>query len=207
MPWRLALLTGEPRNDGGEGLQVGLEGDEVGDAPAIAAHVEGFHHLIYGPDQHVGSLEDLLDAELLPAPLQLLRRLTPAISHDHPLELRAQLETTESLAGRFPHHPHALIDARHLPSRHVRHRATLSECDAREIHGIGLLRRQREEAKAIAPDDDGRMGPLDGKRMDRVARDSVVPAGEIDFGPAEQPHNVLMGPEELFDSDAAAIEA
>src|SRR6266849_7837059 len=151
MPWRLVLLAGEPRDDGGEGLQVGLEGDEVGNAPAIAARVESFHHLIHGPDQHVGSLEDLLDAELLPALLQLLGRLTPAIRYDHPLELRAQLETTESLAGRFLHHPHALIDARHLPSRHVRHRAALSECDAREIHGIGLLRRQREEAKAMPP--------------------------------------------------------
>src|SRR6266511_3405914 len=94
---RRPLLAGEPRDDGGESFQVGLERDEVGDAPAIAARVESFHHLIHGPDQHVGSLEDLLDAELLPALLQLLRRLTPAISHDHPLELRAQLETTESL--------------------------------------------------------------------------------------------------------------
>src|SRR5437867_12710320 len=100
MAWRLALLAGESRDDGGEGLQVGLDGDEVGHAPALAARVERFHHLIHGADQHVGSLEDLLDAELLPALLQLLRRLTPAIRHDHPLELRAQLETTESLAGR-----------------------------------------------------------------------------------------------------------
>src|SRR2546426_11180345 len=102
MPWRLVLLAGEPRDDGGEGLQVGLEGDEVGNAPAIAARMESFHHLIHRPDQHVGSLEDLLDAELLPAPLQLLRYLTPAIRHDHSLELRAHLETTES--GRSEEH-------------------------------------------------------------------------------------------------------
>src|SRR5438309_153427 len=96
----LSLFAGEPRDDGGEDFHVRLEGDEVGEPPALAARVQGFHHLVHGADQHVRSLEDLLDAELLPVLVELRCRFTPVLRHDHPLDLRAQLETTESLAGR-----------------------------------------------------------------------------------------------------------
>ena len=169
--------------------------------------MQGFHHLVHGADQHVRSLEDLLDAELLPVLVELRCRFTPVLRHDHPLDLRAQLETTESLAGRFPYHPQALVDARDLPSRHVGRRAASRERDAREIHGIGLARRQREEAKAIASDDDRRMRPLDGKRMDRVAGDAVVLAGEVDLGPAEQALDDRNRLGEPLDPDASSIEA
>src|SRR6267143_1006163 len=122
-------------------------------------------------------------AQLLPALLELLGRFAPAIRHDHTLDLRAQLETIESLAGGFPHHPQALIAARDLPSGHVGHGPAAREGDPREIHDVGLARRQREEPRAVATDDDGRMRTLDGTWMDPVARDPVVLAGEINGGP------------------------
>src|SRR5207245_4053636 len=133
-----------------------------------------------------GALEDAGGGELLPGLYQLFGRLEPILRHDDPLDLSAQLETVESRASRLSHEPRALIDRGHLPGRHVVLRAAAREGDAREVHGVGLLRGQREEAWAIAPDHDGRMGLLDGQRVNLVAGDSIVLAGEIDFGSTQQ---------------------
>src|SRR5262249_54206933 len=139
--------------------------------------------------------------------LQLLRRLAAAIRHDHALHLRAQLEVIESLAGRFSHYPQALVDGGRPPSAHVGDRAATGEGDAREIYDVGLFPCQREQARTVAADDDGRVRSLGGKRMDRMARDAIVLADEVDLGPAEQALDDGNRLGQPLDPDAAAVEA
>src|SRR5205823_10049129 len=57
---------------------------------------------------------------------------------------------------------------------------------AREADDVGLLRGEREEARAIAPDNDGRMRPLDRAGINGMPRDSIVLTDERDLRPAEQ---------------------
>lgn len=54
------LTPGEAGDNWREGVDVGLEDDIVGDAPALSARMAIFYQLVHRADQHIGALEDFL---------------------------------------------------------------------------------------------------------------------------------------------------
>ena len=58
------------------------------------------------------------------------------------------------------------LQARDGPPGELRPRPPAPKGDASQAHNIGFLRRQGQEPWPVAPDEQRRMGPLDGERLE-----------------------------------------
>jgi hypothetical protein len=73
-------------------------------------------------------------------------------------------------------------------------------------HDVGLPRSEGEEAPTVAADKYGGMRPLDGKGIDRVARDVIVPTGEGNLFTLEQAFDKGDRFCQPLDPDASRVE-
>src|SRR5262245_2966792 len=155
--------TSQMGDDWGEGLHVRFEDDVVGEAPAFPVRLEILDYLVYRPDEDVGALEDLRRTQLWPPPREFLGCVAAMICHEDPLHQRVQFEAVVTGTSGLTDELHPLFDARYLPPGKVRRCAATPYGEARKTDNVGCLRREREELSTIAPDEQRRMGALDGQ--------------------------------------------
>jgi hypothetical protein len=87
-----------------------------------------------------------------------------------------EFQPPRSLVARnFPYEPDSLIHARHLPTRKVRRPdPAISECYPGETHNVGFPSSKPKELRAIAADEDRRMGFLNRERRNGVAANAII---------------------------------
>src|SRR5205823_13862481 len=142
--------------------EVRLVDGVIGNPPALSPRLQVLDHLLYGSNQQVRALKDLVRGQLRPTARQLLRRGMAILSHDHPLHQRIEFDAGVSfLASSLAHQPHPSVYSRRAPRRNIRRRSTaIAERNSRKTHDIGLTRGEGQQPWTIAADQDRRMGLL-----------------------------------------------
>ena len=106
--------------------------------PASPARLEILDQLVDGPDERVGSLENVLRTQRGPAFCELVGRLAAIVRHDDALHEGVELEPLESTARDVAHELHPLVDRAHRPTRNIRLQSTPSEADPGQADDVGL---------------------------------------------------------------------
>ena len=142
--------------------------------------LELFDDLLNRSEHQEGRLEDVLDRQRREPRNDLRRRLLAVVGDRDALDQHVELDRVEAFGRLAAHQRQAAVHLGGFEARGIDFLAAKTRLKAGEADDVGLSGCQRQEAPAVATDQDWRARTLARGRIALVLRDLIVLSLEVD---------------------------